>query len=350
MRIGSTAFFVGTEGGVLMKKDAIHDRKPTISLTRAVAEFINHKHSLGFKYIIEENILHRFSRLGQKYDIRGNTVPPSLIEEWFKRQPNEKATTFYSRCFCVKRFLQFAVNFGYRSEIPEIPACGKSTYVPYIFSEDEITRFFHACDAMPWYTGTLRHIIVPVVFRLLYSCGLRVSEAIGLKKNDVDLSAGVLTIREPKNRQDRYVPMSPSMTSLIRTFSLLEHPCVTEGTDNFFTSKYNGHLTRYQVYHWFRLCLEKAGITHRGKGFGPREHDLRHTFCVRSLQSLCLQGFDLYCFLPWLSTYVGHKSIQATQQYLRLTADVYPDLIGKVTTYCGYVIPETKEESRHETD
>jgi integrase len=351
MRTGSASIFMGTRGGgVLMKVTIRHTPKPQDALTRAVTEFISHKRSLGFKYIIEENILHRFSLLGRNYVAQGNQVPPALIAEWFNRRPREKANTFYSRCSCVKRFLQFAAHFGYYSEIPEIPRHKDVKYVPYIFSGAEITRFFNACDTMPRYTGTFRHVLIPVVFRLLYSCGLRVSEAINLERKDIDLDTGVLTIREPKNRQDRYVPMSPSMTAVMRSFSLTEQSSDRKNAGYFFTGKYNSYLSRHQIYHWFRMCLERAGIPHRGKGLGPREHDLRHTFCVRSLKSFCSRGVDPYCFLPWLSAYVGHKSIQATQQYLRLTADVYPELTKTLTAYCGYAIPELQGEVRHETN
>jgi site-specific recombinase XerD len=350
MRFGAAAFFVGSGGGVLMKTAASSNPRPAASLSRVAAEYVSHKRSLGFKFVIEENVLQRFCLLGQQYVAQENEVPPALIATWFRRRPNEKANTFYARRLCVKNFLQFAMDLGLHSEIPEIQAHRTPAYVPHIFSDAEIKRFFAACDAVPRYAGTLRHVLVPVIFRLLYYCGLRVSEAIGLKRGDVDLLAGVLTIREPKNRQDRYVPMSSSMTAIMRRFSLLDRPSPAKETDNFFTSKHNDHLTRSQVYHWFRLCLEKAGIAHRGKGHGPREHDLRHTFCVHSLKSLCLHGADLYCFLPLLSTYVGHKSIQATQRYLRMTADVFPDLIENIAACCGHVIPELKEAISHETN
>jgi integrase len=351
MRAGNASLFMGTEReGVLMKTTARHKRRSQDALSQAVADFINHKRSLGFKYIIEENILHRFSLLGRDYALQNNHVSSALIAEWFKRQPSEKAVTFYSRCSCVKRFLQFAAHSGYYSEIPEIPRYANAQYVPYIFSRTEMARFFNACDTLPRYAGTFRHTIVPVVFRLLYSCGLRVSEAIGLERKDVDLHAGVLTIREPKNRQDRYVPMSPSMTAIMRAFSLTKRFSGAENAGRFFVGKYNDYLSRHQVYHWFRLCLANAGIAHRGKGFGPREHDLRHTFCVHSLQSFCSRGVDPYCFLPWLSAYVGHKSIQATQQYLCLTAEAYPELTKTFAAYCGHVIPALIGEARYETN
>ena len=103
------------------------------------------------------------------------------------------------------------------------------------------------------------------------------------------------------------------------------------------------------IYYWFRYCLEKAGIHHYGKGKGPREHDLRHSFCIHSLQKMQAQGIDLYAFLPVLSTYLGHVSIYATQRYLRLTAEFYPDLLKQVNETCSGIIPswEVNENETH---
>ena len=314
--------------------------EPVGALAGIISEYIRFKRAQGLKYVIEENVLHRFSLLSQNYELIGNEIPQTLLEEWFERRPAEKVTTFKSRCFTVAGLLAYAKDHGYRAEIPEAPRMRSENYVPYIFTEREIALFFQACDTLPLYAGSHRHEIVPVLFRLLYACGLRASEAAGLKISDVDLEHDVLTIREPKNRKDRYVPMSKPLADTMRQFHALIHDTNTRGEDFFFQGKYNDHITRHCVYKWFRICLDSAGIVHRGKGLGPREHDLRHSFCVHALKSMCAQGMDIYCALPVLSTYVGHKSISATQQYLRLTAEMYPELLQRITQYAGGAIPE----------
>jgi integrase len=279
----------------------------------------------------------------------GKDIPQSLVSEWFKRRPNEKPTTLGSRCSCVGRFLRYAADCGYRVHIPETPKHRGENYVPYIFTEREIAGFFNACDTMAPYTGSSRHEVVPVLFRLLYCCGLRASEAANLKITDVDIDKGVLFILEPKNRKDRYVPMSKTLAAVVRNFSELTYLAGSAGNGFFFMGKYSEHITRSQVYHWFRVCLRRAGIAHRGKGLGPRVHDLRHSFCVHALKSMCSRGFDIYCSLPLLSSYVGHKSIYATQHYLKLTAEMYPELLGQITNYSGRAIPELAEAPDDET-
>jgi integrase/recombinase XerD len=88
--------------------------------------------------------------------------------------------------------------------------------------------------------------------------------------------------------------------------------------------------------------LRKAGISHLGRGKGPRIHDLRHTFAVNCLKKWVLEGKDLNSLLPYLSAYLGHEDMRGSQRYLRLTADLYPDLTTKIEETCSYIIPEVK--------
>ncbi len=98
------------------------------------------------------------------------------------------------------------------------------------------------------------------------------------------------------------------------------------------------------VYQRYRRYLEAAGISHGGKGQGPRLHDIRHTFAVHVLQKWIKEEEDLTAMLPILSTYMGHKTVRSTALYLRLTAEVYPELMKKVESSCAYVIPEVYHE------
>ena len=99
------------------------------------------------------------------------------------------------------------------------------------------------------------------------------------------------------------------------------------------------------VYTTFRHILEDAGIPHTGRG--PRIHDFRHTFSVCCLKKRILSGKDLNAALPVLSAYLGHKGLNGTQKYLRLTADMYPDIVKTVELPFGDVVPggEAYEES-----
>ena len=177
-----------------------------------------------------------------------------------------------------------------------------------------------------------------VLLRLLYGCGLRVSEAVGLLCRDADLEKGILTIREAKNGRDRLIPVSESLLKRMRTYRNDTAYWLREN-DFFFPAPDRTILSPNTVYHRFRKILWDAGIPYNGKGNGPRLHDIRHTFAVHTLQKWVEQGEDLTSMLPVLSVFMGHKSMRATSQYLRLTAELYPNVVRQVETSCAYVIP-----------
>jgi integrase len=173
---------------------------------------------------------------------------------------------------------------------------------------------------------------------LLYGCGLRVSEAVRLQCRDVDLKNGILTVREAKNGRDRLIPVAQSLLMVFREYRNDVIPWATDD-DYFFMAPSRTILSPVTVYGRFRRILWDGGIPYGGKGNGPRLHDLRHTFAVHTLQKWVETGEDLTAMLPVLSVFMGHKSLKATSRYLRLTAEVYPNVIRQVEDSCAYVIP-----------
>ena len=211
-------------------------------------------------------------------------------------------------------------------------------YTPYIFSEEEISAIFRASNQYPVSnTSPYRHLILPVLIRLFYCCGLRLSEATHLKTNDVDLIKGTLFIHNTKFGKERLIPMSVGLCKVFKEYSHKVLSC-NPGVKYFFPSPYGGCYDSKTVYDHFRKMIWKAGISHTGKG--PRLQDLRHTFAVHSLKRWVVNGNDVTNCLPYLSAYLGHEDLLGTQYYLRLTADLYPDIVRKVETSCSWIIPE----------
>jgi integrase len=183
---------------------------------------------------------------------------------------------------------------------------------------------------------------MPTLLRILYSTGLRVGEALILKHRDVDLDRGYLVLRACKNGQERVVPLSGSLVEVCKDYcAYKQKQLINTGPDSFFFTALDGsRCWPVTVYEHFRTVLYKAGISHKGRGKGPRLHDLRHTFCVKALVKMSEAGMDLYYSMPVLSTYVGHQSIEATNKYVRLTSEMYPDLLDKVNSAYKYIFPE----------
>ena len=178
---------------------------------------------------------------------------------------------------------------------------------------------------------------MPVLFRTIYACGLRASEARLLRFGDVDAETGVLTIRDGKGGKDRQVPVSAPLRERLARY----HAQIAgrTGGDWFFPGRKGLPLTLMNVNRNFRRFLWQARIPHGGRGHGPRVHDLRHTMAVNNLRSWFARGEDAGALLPVLQAYMGHASIADTDYYLRLTAESYPHITALVQRVFGDVVP-----------
>ncbi len=144
-----------------------------------------------------------------------------------------------------------------------------------------------------------------------------------------------------KNNTERMVPFSDSVGTALRQYSSYKEKIFGPKTKYFFANAGNACWSKGTAYEQFRRILVRAQIPHTEKG--PRLHDFRHTFSVHTLAEMSSQGLDLYYSLPILSKYLGHASLEATDHYVRLTAEMYPELLQQANQLCAYVFPEVSQ-------
>lgn len=301
------------------------------------------KQAVGYKYETEACHLIRFDRFTLEKYPKATAFTKEIVLDWCSKKAYETRANQQSRTSIIRQLGKYLDSIGIRAYIiPKGYYPQEEKYIPYIYSFDELTNFFaetdkcHYCCECPY-----RHLIMPLIFRMLYTCGLRLSEARLLKVADVDLGHGVLTIHQSKNDRSRLVPMSDSLTKRCRHYSrkVHSHPVA----DHYYFPGLQGRpLTLVNVYHNFRRFLWRARISHGGKGRGPRIHDFRHTHAVHCLKKWTEEGKDLTAYLPALKTYLGHESFRETVYYLRLTSDMFPDITKKLEIHYPGIIPELK--------
>jgi len=313
-------------------------------LKEEMSAFIRLKRSIGNKYEAEVGVLKRFDRYLTQNSPAITGLPKESVTSWCRKQPHEKPANRSSRASVIRQFAKYLDSIGQTAYVlPEHSYPSGCQYVPHIYTHNELVRFFaqtdtcHFCSQCPW-----RHLVMPLFFRLLFECGLRCSEARLLVVGDVDLEKGFLTIRESKNRNSRLVMVSASMLKRLCTYADAVHPFPAHDAF-FFPAAPERPMTLGNVYKNFRRFLWRAGISHTGDG--PRVHDFRHTFAVYRLRAWSEQGKDLMAMLPVLKTYMGHDSFQETAYYLRMTADVFPDILLKLEGTFGNLIPSMGGDS-----
>lgn len=238
----------------------------------------------------------------------------------------------------IRQFAIFMNNLGYDAYVypTKLIKLGK-VFTPYIFTHEEISKIIKTSDNLKKCNCSANyHLIYPVLIRLLYGCGLRISEALSLKVSDVNLQYGILTITKSKFNKSRLVPMSESLTQVCRNYAVKMNFSVKEN-GYFFPAPDKGRYNRTPVYLKFRHIVKEAGIMHPK---GPRLHDLRHTFAVHALEKMVGQRRDIYCSLPILCAYLGHTGVESSQKYLQLTEQSFSSITNPLETSYKSIFPE----------
>lgn len=303
-----------------------------------IKQYIEYKRNLGYA-LKNTTTFSMYDRFTVENGVATIGLTKELADKWAEKRPNESDVTRYKRVNDIINFSVYLNHLGYSSYIPRQIKSYQSNFTPYIFSHKELKSFFAASDTIEAKRDSPIKYIIPVIFRLIYGCGLRASEALSLKCCDVNTDAKYIIVREPKNGHDRMLPISDSLADICTIYQKQHLNRYSKG-DYFFSRNNLKKYSSDHLYYCFRKILWQAGISHGGKGKGPRIHDLRHSFSLHSMESMLRSGLDLYYSLPILSNYLGHQSLEATDKYVRLTSQMYPELIKETDSLCAYIFPE----------
>ncbi len=310
-------------------------------MANQINAYIKEKRACGRKYEKEARTFYTLDCFLVEQGIVTSVLPRTVVEEWIEKCPNEKRKNQKWRLNFTKRFARYLQLNGYDAYWPALTISSRDDkdFYPYIFTGDELARIMKYFETMtPSRQCPIAHIVLSLLFKTLICCGLRLGEATRLCVKDVDLINGVLLIREAKHDKQRYVPLSESLWAEYRQYLEIIH-VESSGDDYFFPNPRRNCYHTTAIYNRFRDALWHCGIAHKGRGYGPRVHDLRHTFAVRSMQKLKKSKGNIVTALPYLSVYLGHYNMRATQIYLHLTAECYPEFIQKQCDYLGDTIP-----------
>jgi len=185
-------------------------------------------------------------------------------------------------------------------------------FVPYTFTDEELLKLFEAFDSLePIRNSPSREYIVPVLFRMMYCCGMRPFEPPSLLTEDVNLQCGEIYIRQSKGFKDRRILMSADLLELCREYASFMAP------DKYFFEYIPGkRITKEWIRNQFNLCWRRSGLPNRtGK---PRSYDLRHNFAARTITRWVAEGKDINALAEYLSAYMGHTEVSMTMYYIHL--------------------------------
>ena len=284
----------------------------TSGISPQIAAFVRHRMAAGSICASAEENLHLFDVHVSKGYPGASRLTQEMVDSWCARRPTESANSCIARSGPVVVLARFLRERGEADVAdPELPRAEETGYVPHIFTDDELTRFFRECDTWEPGCNMAKRVRVrtkrtlPVIFRLLWSSGIRTCEARLLKRDCVDLDGGVLRIVRGKGRNERLVALHPSMMPLMRSYDEAMES-IYPGRAYFFPNGTDGFISRGLLGKWFSKLWSKVSDER------ATVYQLRHAFCIECINELVGRGTDGLTDLEWVSKAMGHTSVEET--------------------------------------
>ncbi len=292
--------------------------------------YVEYKRSLGFAfdYTIIAGLL-KLNNYLETYDLNAPILTREMAKGYIHQNEGKAPSTIHN---CESRIRQVGLymkNMGYENVYvyPEKHIKNTTDFVPYIFSKQEMQSIFKAIDILA--SENMMYHFYQTELRLLYATAMRVGETLDLKVKDVDFTSNVIKVNNAKNNVTRLIPFNESLRKW-----LLKGGNIDGDPDDYFfpaprAGKTGKRKRSQQVCILFqRTILPKAGINIWNGKYKIRIHDIRHSSACAMLSHMIELGWDPYCALPYLSTMLGHKGIESTEKYLRLTKEHYNEIVN----------------------
>jgi integrase len=308
--------------------------RPTV--TRCAKEYLEHRRALGFALDISGDLLMDFARFADRSGHRG-PLTVELALRWVSLPPDASHRYRAQRLSIVRSFARYSAAQDERTQVPDQRLLGRIMLrpQPHIYSDTQLRQLVLAAARLKP-TGSLRPRTYSTLLGLLACTGLRISEALELTRDSVDLDQGILRIEQAKFRKSRFVPLHPSATEAMRLYAQeRDRDRLARRSDAFFVGLQGQVLPYSTVRNTFRRLCDRLGWRSNGALPKPRIHDLRHSFACRRLLAWYRQGVDVNHAIAALSTYLGHGKVTDTYWYLTGTPQLLATAGARFERFAG---------------
>ena len=311
------------------------------TLNQQVSDFIQYKRSLGYVYEGQDHLLSRYARFAESID--SASVPTKASVNGFLDLLSDAPGTLYQAVATLREFSRYLQSVGYHNAymIPPKMASQPIPEDPYFFTEKEIEAFFEKVDGVQYnrsFKG--RDIVLPVLFRLLYCCGLRCKEVRTLLCENVHAEEGYLDILQSKGPKSRRIFISQELSDYLKEYDERIRILFPD-RKYYFPSAKGYYRSAFVSGNFKRFWLE--AFPKFEMGTRPRAYDFRHHFAWANLNRWAADGLDLNVTLPYLMRYMGHQTISETLYYFHFVPEffqTYRDMTGNLDD----IIPEVSYE------
>jgi len=273
------------------------------------------------------------------------TLTKEACQKWIHMKPDEHPNGLLRRVTPIRQLGKYMNGMGISAYIlPGHIPDKQIRYEAHIYTEIELKAFFSSIDRCPRSPfSPTRCYVIPVLFRILSCCGLRLSEARMLHNNDIDLESGKVTIRESKGWKARIIYMSDDVLNVCREYNRILEKMIPN-RKVFFPNKDGNYFNTGTIENWFHEFWDLLPEAQSISGNSARVHDFRHTFAVSRINSWVKEGLDLSALYPYLSEYMGHSNFADTDYYLALVESFYPEIEKRMAEINEDILPEVLNE------
>ncbi|CAN5903273.1 tyrosine-type recombinase/integrase [soil metagenome] len=298
-----------------------------------VENYLAMRRGLGYRLERQARYLRNFAGFLDRAGHHG-PVPLMLSVDWATSTSSTDPCNRARRLSVLRGFLRHLAALDGATEVPPPGLLGPTgrRKPPHVYSDGEITSLLRAAAALTPAGGLRPHCYV-TLFSLLACTGLRISEALALSREDVDLAHGVLTVRAGKGGRARLVPLHPSALEPLRGYAARRDQYGGAPADAFFRTDRGDRLSYQAVSNTFSRMRRRLGWTAQGRTRAPRIHDLRHRMVVRRLQLWHAQGADVDRKIAALATYLGHVVVSDVYWYLTAVPELMTVVAGRFEAF-----------------
>ena len=297
-------------------------------LFKAVQEYLCMRNQLGFKMDTAKYVLKGFLAYMQKK--KASHITSEIALEFAMQNRNSSPFQWAKRLGIIRRL---AIHLHTIYPLTEVPAPDLLPYSyyrksPYIYSNRDIVKLLDACKNLPT-RSLLQAQTYYTLFGLIAVTGMRISEALALDCESVDLTLGIITIRESKFRKSRKIPIHTSTIERLVKYAKDRNRYYGKPKSScFFVNGFGARLHASSIWDVFDKVCVVAGLRRKDVTGGPRIMDMRHTFAVTTLIRCYQEDLNADVIIPTLSTYLGHENPINTYWYLTAT----PELLNLINT------------------
>jgi integrase len=302
---------------------------------------LDYREALGYSRRTHSSSLMSFDRFCAEQGADGISLEREHVQAWLYRELEKPHANIIEKATTVRLFGKYLAAIGRDAYVlPEGFVSTKKTFVPYVFTDSELRSLFSVMDRLPQSGGDRIDMIAPILFRLIYTCGLRPKEGRELEYANVNIITGEILLTKTKRKKERVIVMSDEMLSLYRHYdrqrklfagdSIFCFPCA-DGIA----------FTELRLERFFKRCWETANPSIApGQLPDVRIYDLRHRFASAVLNRWLDEKRDLYAMLPYLRAYMGHDHMSETAYYIHILPENLVKSVGIDWAAFDALLPE----------